>query len=96
MHTYACAEDDIRKKLFPGVTLRGLKWENKTYKLKGHSELAFKQYTVNYMHSMHIQRIWDISGMQTSQQHDVSFHNFHSGLGNRKNGNILFLRSQIT
>ena len=31
---YARAEDNIWKKLFPGVTSHGLKWENKTYKLK--------------------------------------------------------------
>ena len=34
MHIYARAEDNIWKKLFPGVTSRGLKWVNKTYKLK--------------------------------------------------------------
>ena len=34
MRTFARAYDDIWKKLYPRVASRGLKWENKTYKLK--------------------------------------------------------------
>ena len=34
MRTFARAWDDIGKKLFPRVASRGLKWENKAYKLK--------------------------------------------------------------
>ena len=34
MRTFARAWDDIGKKLFPRVASRGVKWENKTYKLK--------------------------------------------------------------
>ena len=34
MYTCARAQDDITKKLFPRVASRGLKWENKTYKVK--------------------------------------------------------------
>lgn len=35
MHTYVRAWDDISKKVFSGVSIRGLKWKNKTKKLKG-------------------------------------------------------------
>ena len=35
MHTYARAQDEILKELFPRVSPRGLGWEDKRYELKG-------------------------------------------------------------
>ena len=42
MRTFARAQDEIWKKLFPRVKSHGLKWENKTYKLKRSIYLSFR------------------------------------------------------